>query len=524
MYILPQFLEIEAKKLLKIELSKIITDITDDFIENLFIVNPDYKYQNIMLKLDEKIRGSVIKTIKEVINIFDNLYFNCDERKKYFNKCSLCHRSIVTIFGELEFDRIYYYDKHDRTKHFYFIDTLFKLPTYDRYDVLVKAISIDNAINTNQKKGAEITNKMLNSLSSTINDTPKYNISRQDIHNWINKWNLPEIEYSTIEDNSDTLYVMVDEKYIHEQIKSIIDKENVNNSIEIKNTDNIKTEVLNFIRLLNNPNEIPLMLPAPKEKKKNYIMSKVFVTFTGIKQEHGRRTLINKTTFLTASSNPWVEFVDFVSKIYDFSNYKAIKVLSDAGTWIVNGISNLKLYSENEIIHCLCEFHVKQKINRITKDENQRRLLKDYVINDNKRDFISLVNDIKDIKNDKRKNVIESYKNYIIKYWKAFRNMLDSNVRSSMESHICHNVAKYFSFEPKAYSRKCIQKLLKLQEYKANGINIMGLYLKTYNNVETTTIKKEELNFNLFDNFSSNLPMLYSENSLTRLALRGLSC
>jgi hypothetical protein len=521
---IPQFLEIEAKKLLKIKLSKIITNITDEFVENLFIVNPDFKYQNIMLKLDEKVKISVIEIIKEVINIFDNLYFNCDERKKYFNRCSLCHRSIVTIFGELEFDRIYYYDKNDRSKHFYFIDTLFKLPAYDRYDVLVKAISIDNAISTNQKKGAEITNKMLNPLSSIINDSTKYNISRQDIYNWINKWNLPKIEYSTIEDNSDTLYIMVDEKYIHEQIKAIINKENVNNNIETKNTDNIKNDILSFIRLLNNLNEIPLMLPALKNKKKNYIMSKAFITFTGIEQKHSRRTLINKTTFLTANSNPWVEFVDFISKIYDFSKYKNIKVLSDAGTWIVNGIPNLKLYSENEIIHCLCEFHIKQKINRITTDENQRRLLKDYVINDNKKDFILLVNDIKENKNNERKKVIENYKNYIIKYWRAFRNMLDSNVRSSMESHICHNVAKYFSFEPKAYSRRRIQKLLKLQEYKANGINIMGLYLKSYNNVETITIKKEELSFNLFDKSSSNLPMLYSGNSLTRLALRGLVC
>ena len=56
MYILPQFLEIETKKLLKIKLNKIITDITDDFIENLFVVNPDNKYQNIMLNLDKNIR------------------------------------------------------------------------------------------------------------------------------------------------------------------------------------------------------------------------------------------------------------------------------------------------------------------------------------------------------------------------------------------------------------------------------------------------------------------------------------
>jgi hypothetical protein len=54
--------------------------------------------------------------------------------------------------------------------------------------------------------------------------------------------------------------------------------------------------------------------------------------------------------------------------------------------------------------------------------------------------------------------------------------MLDSNIRSSIESHICHNVTKYF-FEPKVYSKKRIQKLLKFQKYKASKVNIIGLYL-----------------------------------------------
>ena len=101
--------------------------------------------------------------------------------------------------------------------------------------------------------------------------------------------------------------------------------------------------------------------------------------------------------------------------------------------------------------------------------------------------------------------------------------MLNSNIRSSMESHISHNVAKYFSYEPKAYSRRRIQKLIKLQEYKANGINILNLYLKTYNKEERITIKKEELDFSIFEKNSSNLPILYNNDSFTRTAIKGLA-
>ena len=200
----------------------------------------------------------------------------------------------------------------------------------------------------------------------------------------------------------------------------------------ISKQDFIKMDIINFLNILNNPSHFLLLLPSPKTKTKNFIMSKAFITFTGIEQNHKRRKPLNKTAFLTTSSNPWTEFMDFICKIYDFSKYKSIKVLSDAGTCIVNGISNLKLYPENEIMHCLCEFHVKQKINRITKDKNQVRLLIDYINNNNKKEFVSLIQNIMKDKDEKRKGTIEGYKNYLIKYWKAFKNMLNSKVRSSM--------------------------------------------------------------------------------------------
>ena len=59
------------------------------------------------------------------------------------------------------------------------------------------------------------------------------------------------------------------------------------------------------------------------------------------------------------------------------------------------------------------------------------------------------------------------------------------------------DIQKYFSYESKAYSKREIQKLIKLHEYKSNGINILRLYLKSYKNHEKVTLKKEELNFDI---------------------------
>lgn len=523
MYMIPYFLKSEAKNLLKIKLSKIIQNISDDFIDNIFYCNSNNKYQKIMLNLEENIKQSVLQALIETFKIFDNLYLNSNDRKKIFNVCiRKCHRNIVTIFGILEFDRIYYYDKKDRNKHFFFIDNLFNLPSYDRYDDIIKAIAIDNAISTNQKKGAKITTKQINTILSDLNNSQQFVISRQDIYNWIDKWNVPSIEYEAIETDSDTLYIMIDEKYIHEQLKPFINKFS-NNDVEEKSVEQIRNEFLNFLDYLKNPNK-QLLLPPPKKKSKNFIMSKAFISFTDIETKGNRRTLMNKFTFLTTGNNPWDEFMNTISKIFDFQKIKKIKVLSDAGTWITAGISNLKLFVDNIVIPCLCIFHVKQKINRSTKDEILRKSLWNAIENNDKITFNSIFNSILKNKDEKRTKTLKQYRHYILAHWDPINQMKASKYKSSMEAHISHNVAKPFSFEPKAFSKRHIQKLIKLQDYKANGINILNLYLNSSHNTEIVTIKKEELSFSIFDNNSSNLPAINSTNLSLSHLLRNISC
>ena len=520
MYILPYFLENEARNLLKTKLSKIVSDVTDELINNIFRYSSDNKYENFMLNLEETTRKNILKIIVETFQILDNLYLKSESRKKQFNICvSKCHRSIITIFGILDFDRVYYYDKNDRKKHFYFIDMLFHLPAYDRYDKIVKGMAIDNAIATNQKRGAKITSNQINSILSYIDDNQQVIISRQDIYNWIDKWKVPNIEYPSIETDSNTLYIMIDEKYIHEQLKIYFKDEE---KIETKTTEQIKEEFNSFVNWLNNPNK-QLLLPAPKTKSRNFIMSKAFVTFTDIITKGKRRILNNKFTFLTTSKNPWNEFMDTIPKIFFFFSFKNIKVLSDAGSWILAGTSNLKLFCENVIIPCLCEFHVKQKINRSTKDETLRKKLWESIDNDDKISFCSIFKTILKDKDSKRTKTLKSYRHYIIAHWNAIKEMKKSKYKSSMESHISHDIAKPFSYEPKAYSTRHIQKLIKLQEYKLNGINILNLYLNSSDNNEIVTIKKEQLSFSIFDNHSSNLPALNSTDIKISHLLRTLT-
>lgn len=469
--------ELEFKNFIKNKISSQISEISNNMIENLFSFDND-KYIKLISDLQQNTKNLIINIIKEAIYFFDEKFRNSEERKKeYYINIRYDCRTITTIFGDIEIKRTYYSNK-DETEYFYFIDNLLGLEKYDRYDPIYKSYIIDSAIKTNQNLSTEIVNDFTSTIEDKITNKNKTKkIPRQTVYNWIKKWHIPMIEYPPITSDSNTLYVMGDEKWIHEQIHGLENSERYD---------------------------------AKGKKKHHFIMSKCFVCFTGIIQYNHQRRLENRMIFETSSSSPWNSFLDFVTKVYDFEKLDYIIFLSDAGKWLTAGAPDLRIYPKNKVIMCLCEFHAREYINRITTDENIRGKLNKAIDDNKKSKFKKIMKNIKSkISADNRLDKIEKYENYIIKNWNKIQNMFKSECRSSMESHISHCVAAYFSARPKAYSRTNIETLLKLNEYKINGIDIQSLYLKSYKNEETITIKKEDLNFSVFESSSySNIPII----------------
>ena len=371
---------------------------------------------------------------------------------------------------------------------------------------------------TNQNKGARMTNEQLSTINNILNGKDDFDVKRQNIYYWIEKYNVPNVEYDYIETDSKTLYIMVDEKYIHEQIKKM---ENPYLNVESKTSTEIIKEIISELK--EPKKQILLPMPEDYKKPKNHIMSKEFVAFTGIKNEHKRRKLENRHIVLTSEKRAWDEAIDELTIIYDFSKFEEIKVLSDAGKWITSGIPNLKIYPTNKVIQCLCEFHVKQKIYRSTTNKDERKILNKTIVDNNKKEFIKVIDEIIETKDKNRQNKLKEYKNYIVNNWNSIRNMKMSECKSSMESHISHYLAKPFTYEPKAYSKNHIEKLIKLQEYYINGIDIFNLYINNCRNKEIITLKKEDLDFSIFEHKSSNLPILEGINSFTKTVINRIA-
>lgn len=459
------------KKRIIFKISSISSDLVDEIISNLYYLDNE-RYLKMIGKVQEKTMDMIKIIIKETFEEVDLQFKESSERKKFYsiNKSNVS-RTIITIAGEITFNRTYYKSKVTDEYSFY-VDEIFGLPKYDHYDPVIKAIAIDKAFSTNQFQASKDIGELItpiNSLASS--DRNKFHIPRQTINYWIKEWKAPDYVYNQV-DTPETLYVMADEKYLGCQDLD------------------------------------------------NDIMSKCMVAFEGVeKVSKNRNALVNRTVYSTYSKTPWEEFVSVLAQKYDFNKLKNIVLLGDGAKWINSGVTELKVESNNSVTRLLCIFHFKQAIHRFTTDDNLRKEIIEKVKNSTLHKFKKYTETL-EIKDDKK----QSYINYIANNYKAIKEALDSNVGSSMESHISHCIANLFASRPKGYSSANIKQYLKINDYKNNGLNILNLYLKTYNNSDVVSINEEELNYSIFDKKGVTLPIL--NNGIINnayLTLSGLS-
>lgn len=472
MYMLPQILNISTENFL---IKQIISNLKNKLSEllNKFIMNTTKnRYVNIFLEFQNLMNEISITFLSNYFESIDKVFKNSSKRKdKYYINKSNVKRTIVTIFGTITFYRTLYQNKLTGEYYFY-VDDILGLEAYKNYDPIIRAILVQNSVVTNPNHTSRYSPLDILNLKNRL----KESIPKQTIYKFKQEMKIRKINYDEIETNQ-TLYVMVDEKWIHKQDKL-------------------------------NPN------------KKKWIMSKCFITFTGIKRKGKRSRLIGKHTFLTSSDKPWKEFINEIYMIYNFEKINTINLLSDAGSWILSGASELKLYSNNKVIINTCEFHVKQKINRSTTDKNLRLTIANIIYEkENKKEFIKEMDQLIESKtSEARKQKITEYKNYILRHWKGIINMKNSLCKSSMEAHIEHCIASSFSSVPKAYSEKNIETYLKLQEMLLNGISIFDFYLDTYNSNDDYIFHNEkEVNYSIFEHSTStNLPCLHSSSNVSK--------
>lgn len=364
-------------------------------------------------------------------------FMNSTARKQlYESKGFIKPKPLLTKFGWIDYKRRRFVNKNTN-ESFVFLDRFLGLQKYSRMDPFVIGdLCEESSTNSYAKAGKNISNQIGTRIKYDDDVRNKVFISRATVRNNVLKAiSIIEEPKSDNYKTNEEINIMLDEKFVGSQFNEGKDH-----------------------------------------------MIKAAVIYEGTKLEYKNRIrLTGKKVFGSVEDDLLTQVVDYIYYNYDTDKLKRINFLGDGALWIKSFSfdSSFKYHKDLIIKFGLDNFHLSQAIqNIVTKkySDNFGPILKDYVINNKKEDFMSVCNELTKLQPN-RVEIINSKVNYILNNWnyiqEAFHNI---KFKCSMESNISHVFADIFTSRPKAYSFVGIKGLLKLRLLKINKCDIKKLY------------------------------------------------
>ena len=415
----------------------ILESLKTSFLETIAIERVS-NYIEFYNSLDDLMLNVIKKTIKTSFEKIDETYKKSLERKSMYYTKGKYPRTLMTLFGEITFEREYYVSKTERCEGFFYVDKQFGLVKRDYYDPMIKAYLIELSGKYSYAQSGEIIGDKIGRRFKNQTDTIFSKISRQTVYNILKKADL-DYQNDVHKDPVKTLYIQLDEKWVYTQ-------GNENHMKEVK----------------------------------------AAIIYTGIEAVSETRNKLVNRHFLTSdkSANDLRErLLDYIHQTYDVNQLEYIVISGDGAPWIKNATFDFKIHKDLSAFYVLDRFHMHQAINHITKDETEKYFLRYYLKKDMRKDFKSLCDTILSLY-PQRNDVITKNTNYLLSNWAAIQNQSHHLFKGcSMEGHISHYLAALFTARPKAHCLSMLSKRLKLREHIVNQIDVKEVYLNNHVNL-----------------------------------------
>lgn len=458
MTIITQEYNLLIEKLIKNNLKKIMI--------NLKLQENDtvYNYINILSNFDDALNKSFAILFKEYLEQLDKDFCNSKERKNKYDIKDYCSRTILTIFGEITFNRYFYKSKLTGSSYC-FLDRKLGLKKYQYFDPWIRSLIVSKVSETSISEACKQINEMIGKRVN-LNNKTKF-LSRQSARNIILESILAE-DVDEVLETPEEIYIIADEKFIATQ---------------------------------NNPS---------KTKNSTKEMVKSIVVYDGYTKVNKRRILQNKRVFSTRKENIITQSLDYINNVYDVDQIKRVFVMGDGAKWIKALTQHYKFNSYTKVYYCLDKFHFKQALHHLVMDKKLENKCVNYIINNDKDSFNKIVYFIKN-NNPKRKEKIEEKYKYIINNWKDIKRLYKYKMSCPMESQISHNIAALTTSRPKGYSIEMLDKIIKLRMLKINNKNIQNLYIQNYNNNKPLKLNIININFSFFEKTNNFVPIYHGK-------------
>lgn len=376
-----------------------------------------------------------------VIEYTEEQIFKLDERKERFESLEKDSRSIVSIFGEIRYERRYYKNKENNEK-VYLVDKFLGIESKQRILKNVKENLIKEAIDSSYEKAGK------NAAYGVV-------ISRQEVKNEIEKLDLDKEFYTNnkVKKQVKNLYVIADEDHVHLQKGGI---------------------------------EEPRMV----------------IVYDGILQKGKRVELKNKRHFgglyKGRIDDLWEEVSLYIEENYDLKYLENVFIQGDGASWIKTGVEWI-----HKSKYVIDGFHLSKAINgivgRITKknkkekNENKRKIrsaLQRLKFKEFKEICCEIISE--EMEETLRDRKIEMA-NYILNNKEGIINLYENKELlhgCSAEGHISHILSDRLSSRPMGWKTKNVDNMSKLRLLREDGISVKEILLKQEKVIEIDEYKE----------------------------------
>lgn len=350
--------------------------------------------------------------VAEALESIDKSIKDNRERKHHWvvkNKADA--KTLVTLFGEVNYSRTYYRNKRTG-EHKYLSDEAVGIMPHDRMDTSLKAKLIEEAIEVPYRRSAETAAEAVQLTSQTV-------------MNSIRELGSVSSKALGVKDGKKTvriLYIEADEDHVALQDGSYLE---------------------------------------PKL---------VYVHEGKVATSKDRWQLLNPRYFSGVYSNSdelWLEVADYVHEAYETEAIEKIYLSGDGANWIKNGLGWFK-----NSVFVLDRYHLSKYVIQSTAHlENVTPVMWRHINNDDKTRLKELFRLIAiSTESESKKKSVQEAREYILKHWQGIRNQYEADYPGcSAEGHVSHRLSARLSSRPLAWCKIGVDQMSRLRAFSANG-------------------------------------------------------
>lgn len=445
-------------------------DKLDDYSRPNPAVGSTYDFLAFMETISVYGEEFIRRFIASFLEKMDLNFRNSPGRTKSYYVKQTRSRTIITMYGEITYERTEYTSRLDNKPYIY-VDNKLHLDSRQRYAPDVRAKIYSNY--SDCKSMTEVGRNIGDAIAAKYhNGNPRdFAIPRHTIQRILKSTKEVRI-LSDAKKDVDTLNIMLDEKWIPGQ---------------------------------HNPND---------SDENKAIMTKVatiFETYIKADKSPTKRNILEGCTYYSSYNKDFSnELIELIDSKYNIESIKTINFMGDGANWIKEVGNNLKFPNIKTKVG-LCKFHTGQALDRITRDKNIYDKAYDYLIHRNIKEFNKLIKVLSENEPSKAEK-IQTNTDYLTNHIDEIITMNKLKVPCAMEQVISHHLASQFTCIAKAYSPNNINYYASNRDAYRNGYNMKLIYARANDlkkeDEDVIKINKNELDLSFFDNQS---PLPYYE-------------